>query len=217
MHLTDDTEDVSLTDWKQHHTIMPMVISCQLSAGHEDDKSLIFQSLCSLTWSIKIKYILGEKPSNFLSGRLPLRGKTIYLFIRPPHRYAAFTTLLRLDASFAMASRALQLCHPATPDAAPILGPKSANLPSSMSMRVRPPQSFETFKSFVLPQHGKSTWNCHRLPPWLDRCLSSSSSPSMYVQHVDRQSNQHTCCFSESIFPLVATAAMLFSMLVKRI
>ena len=40
--------------------------------------------------------------------QIPLRGKIVQLFLGASDRHAAFTTSLRLNASFAMALRALR-------------------------------------------------------------------------------------------------------------
>jgi len=58
-----------------------------------------------------------------------LSGKPGQIFTGAPDRHVAFTTLLRLDASFAMTPRVLRNRHPVAPDAPPILRSEPANLP----------------------------------------------------------------------------------------
>lgn len=54
----------------------------------------------------------------------------VHLFLGVLDGHAAFTILLRLDASLAIAPCALHLGNPTTPDAPPVLRPKPKNLPA---------------------------------------------------------------------------------------
>ena len=56
-------------------------------------------------------------------------NKIVQVFTRASDRYATFTTLLNLNASFAMMPRALRNCHPTAPDALPILRLEPVNPP----------------------------------------------------------------------------------------
>ena len=96
-------------------------------------------------------------------------NKIVQVFTRASDRYATFTTLLNLNASFAMMPRALQHRHLTAPNAFPILRPKLVNPSPPKSTRVRPPPSFDPFKYSALPPHSQPTRACHRLPSWLDR------------------------------------------------
>jgi hypothetical protein len=57
--------------------------------------------------------------------------KIIQLFIGAPNGHAAFMTSLRLDASLTLTPRVLHHCHPAAPDAPPILRSTPVNLLAS--------------------------------------------------------------------------------------
>ena len=86
-----------------------------------------------------------EIPLVIYYNNYPLRGILVQLFTEPSDGHAAFTTLLRLDASFVMMPRALHLEHPAAPDSPLVLRPKPVNLrlgrhaTFSVSTRVQPP------------------------------------------------------------------------------
>ena len=72
-----------------------------------------------------------KTPSIKHTTQIPLRGKIIQIFLGVPDGHIAFTTSLRLDASFTMTSRILHHRLLAAPDATPILRPKPMNLPTS--------------------------------------------------------------------------------------
>jgi hypothetical protein len=58
----------------------------------------------------------------------PRRGKMVQLLVELLDGHAAFTTLLRLNASFAIAPRVLHSTDLAAPDAPPVFKPKLGNL-----------------------------------------------------------------------------------------
>jgi len=79
--------------------------------------------------------------------QIPLRGKTVQVFLGAPDGHTAFTISLHLDVSFAMTSRALRNCRSTALDIHPILIPKpphmqpTRNLPSSYFLTWPTPSS----------------------------------------------------------------------------
>ena len=132
--------------------------------------------------------------------KYPSRGKTIHIFIRPPDRHAAFMTSLRLNAIFAMTSRAIHNSHPVAPDAPPVLRSKPANLPpSGFEAQTGKPAASDVdacptsrqvprrLQDLRAPLHGQPTRTCHRLPPCLaDAVFITFMYSCSSAHHMDR-------------------------------
>ena len=115
-------------------------------------------------------------PSIKHTTQIPLRGKTVQLFLIASDRHTAFTTSLCLDASFAITSRALHNRHPTAPGAPSVLRPKPANLPppgfeaQSGKPIVSDVDACPTFRQ--VPRHLQDLSRFHRTGSLLDLAIA---------------------------------------------
>ena len=95
----------------------------------------------------------------------------VHLFLELSDEHAAFTTSLRLDASFVMTPRALHLEHPAAPESPPVLRPKPVNLrlgrhaTTTVSTRVRPPPSLPPDSTDAVSTRVNKTGGLQKIGP----------------------------------------------------